>query len=102
MANKIEYIRLLTTEDKIRIHFYKNRGKISKFIVQYYTKVEKRWRTVMRIDNCHGYPHKHTHHLRKKEFVLLLSQDNNTAFTEAQSFIKNNFKKIKENFLFSK
>lgn len=101
MSKKIEYIRLLTPEDKVRINFSKNRGKISKFIVQYYTKVEKRWRTVMRIDNCHGYPHKHTYHLRKKEFVLLLSQDNNTAFTEAQNFIKNNFKKIKENFLFS-
>lgn len=101
MVKRIEYIRLLTFEDKVRIHFSKNRGKISKFIVQYYTKVEKRWRTVMRIDNCHGYPHKHTYHLRKSEFVLLLSQDNNVAFTEAQNFIKNNFKKIKENFLFS-
>lgn len=102
MVKKIEYIRLLTSEDKVRINFSKNRGKISKFIVQYYTKVEKRWRTVMRIDNCHGYPHKHTYHLRKKEFVLLLSQDNNMAFTEAQNFIRTNFKKIKENFLFSK
>ena len=101
MAKEIEYVRLLTPEDKHRIYLSKSRGKISKFVIQYYTKVEKRWRSVMRIDNCHGYPHKHTYHLRKKEFVLLLSQDNNTALTEAQNFVQNNFKKIKENFLFS-
>jgi hypothetical protein len=101
MAKEIEYRRLLTPEDEVRIRFVKNRGRILKFVVQYYTKIKKHWLTVMRIDNCHGYPHKHIYHLHKKEFMLVLPKDNNIAFTEAQNFIKNNFKKIKENFLFS-
>jgi len=102
MVKNVEYLHRLTLEDKVRVRFAKNRGRILKFVVQYYTKIKKRWLTVMRIDNCHSYPHKHTYHLRKKEFVLVLSQDNNIALTEAQNFIKNNFKKIKENFLFSR
>ena len=102
MTKGIEYYRLLTAEDKIRISFSKNRGRILKFVVQYYTKVEKHWRSVVRIDNCHGYPHKHTYHLHGKELVIILSKDENTAFTEAQNFIKNNFKEIKENFLFTR
>ena len=98
----VDYTQVLTEEDKIRISFIQNRGKVFKFIVQYYTLIKNKWRTVMRIDNCHDYPHQHIYHLHGKEFVITLEKDNNLAFTEAHKHIIKEFKKIKENFIFSK
>jgi len=34
---EVDYIQLLTDEDKIRIYFKKKRGKIVRFIVQYFS-----------------------------------------------------------------
>lgn len=99
---EINYTQLLTNEDKVRIYFKKHRGKITKFVVQYFSLINKRWRSIMGIDNCHGYPHKHTYHLQKKEYVVLLAKNNNIAFTEAKHFVLKDFKKVKENFLLTK
>jgi hypothetical protein len=99
---QIEYTQLLTDEDKLRIEFTQDRGKILKFVVQYYSLINSRWRTIMRIDNCHGFPHRHVYHLRKMEFKVVLSKDANTAFTEGKEYILKNFQKIAQNFLFSK
>lgn len=99
---EVDYTQLLTDEDKIRIYFKKRRGKIEKFIVQYFGLINGKWRSIMRIDTCHSYPHQHTYHLHKSEVVLVLSEDNNKAFTVAHNHIVHNFAKIKENFLFAK
>ncbi len=99
---KIDYTQFLTNEDKIRIEFIQNRGKVLKFVVQYYGLINSRWRTIMRIGNHHSYPHKHVYHLRRKEFKIVIDTDDNMAFTEAKIHIIRDFKKIKENFLFSK
>ena len=99
---EIKYIQPITDEDKVKIYFNKRRGKITKFVVQYFGLINGRWCSIMRIDNCHGYPHKHTYHLQKKEYVILLEKDNNAAFTEAKQFVLKEFKKIKDNFLLTK
>lgn len=100
MENK-HYVQALDDKDKVKIIFAQNHGKIIKFVVQYYALVGRRWRTVMRIDNCHGFAHQHVYHLRGKGYKLSLNKDTNIAFTEAQGYIKKNFVKIKENFLFN-
>lgn len=99
---EMNHTYILTDEDKVKVYFKKRRGKIVKFIVQYYSLVNSRWRSIMRIDNCHNYPHRHTYHLHKKEFVIILDIDSNSAFTEAKEYIIENFPKIKSNFMFSK
>lgn len=99
---KVDYIQPLTEEDRVKISFTQDKGRILKFVVQYLALINSRWRTIMRIDNCHGYPHQHVYHLHSKEFVVTLEKDNNLAFTEAQKHIITEFSKIKENFTFSK
>lgn len=99
---KVDYIQSLTEEDRIRISFTQDKGKITRFVVQYLALINSRWRTIMRIDNCHGCPHQHVFHLHSKEFVVTLEKDNNPAFTEAQKHIITEFRKIKENFIFSR
>ena len=96
----IDFPLLLTPEDKVRVAFKQNRGKIEFFIVQYYALVNGRWRTIIRIDTCHGQsPHKHTYHPNRRPYKVHLSGHLNTVFTEADKFVKQNFKKIKENYL---
>ena len=62
----LDYSYPLAPEDKIRICFTKNRGKVEYFIVQYSALIKGKWRSIMRFDTCHGYAHKHTFHLPKK------------------------------------
>lgn len=99
---RANFIYRLTEADKVRIVFTQDRGKILKFVVQYYGLIESRWRTIIRIDNCHGSPHRHVYHLHKKEFKVLLESDSAVAFTESKEYILKNFEEIKENFLFIK
>jgi len=97
-----DYSYLLTEEDKIRISFRKKRGKIEHFRIQYYALINSRWRSIMRFDTCHGYAHKHTFHLKGKEYTMDITgpgDDLNEVFTESGKYIKTNFQKIKDNFL---
>lgn len=94
-----DYVLLLTQEDKIRVAFRQNHGKIEHFIVQYYALMDGRWRTIMRIDTCHSYAHKHTFHANNRQYVVRLPGDLNIVFTESTNFVTKNFEKIKENYL---
>lgn len=81
----VNYLYYLTENDKIRIAFQKRRGKIEYFIVQYYVLINSRWRSIMRYDTCHGYAHKHTFHMNKKEYIIKLTSEGdslNEVFTE--------------------
>lgn len=101
-VKEVDYTQILTDEDRVRIYFKKHHGKIVKFIVQYFSLIKGRWRSVLRIDACHNYPHIHTYHLQKQESVVRLNSNNNIVFTEYKIYIIKNFKKIRENFIFSK
>lgn len=97
-----DYTQLLTDKDKLRIFFVEDRGKIKEFVVEYYSLIYSRWRTIMRIDNRHGFSHRHIYHLHKKEYRVVLNKDSNLAFTESKVYIIKNFEKIKENYIFAK
>jgi hypothetical protein len=94
-----EYTQLLSEEDKIKIKFTTQKGKVVSFVVQYHAKINGRWRSIMRADNCHGSAHQHVYHLHTKEYKVLLAKSNSAAFNEAKRHILKNFFKIKENFL---
>ena len=101
MGASVVYTIALSGEDKLKVEFKKNRGRISVCMVQYYGLIGGRWRTIMGIDTCHGSPHKHTYYLRRRQLNIALGtkEDNNRVLTESLRFVKKNFQKIKENFL---
>lgn len=98
--NKVKYEETLGEFDRLSVEFTKHKGKIVKFVVQYYSLIEGKYRDIMRIDNYHGsYPHIHKYYYKHKQFREQLSIANpNTAFNYAKRFIKNNAVIIKENF----
>ena len=93
------YTQYLTKEDKLNVSFTQNYGKISRFSVNYSSLIKGRWRCIMRVDNCHGNPHRHTYHLHRKEFKVILGSDTNIVFTWAKKYIIKDYQKIKENYL---
>jgi len=97
-----DYFHVLTEEDKIRIVFRENRGKVEHFVVQYLSLINGRWRSIMRLDTCHGYAHKHTFHLHSKEHIINLTKRGevlNQVFKQSTDYTIDNFLKIKHNFL---
>ena len=57
-SNPTTYTLPLSDEDKLYVKFGLHKGKIAEFVLQYYTKTPKGWRTVIRYDTAHGYAHK--------------------------------------------
>ncbi len=53
----------------------------------------------MRIDNAHGYAHKHLYYLQSGQYKVKLEKDNSTVLNDAIKFIKKNYKSIKESYL---
>ena len=103
MIRKVDNTRFLTEDDKLNIKFSRDRGNIVKFVVQYYARIGPKWKTIIRIDNCHGLGHIHKYYLHKKEYWVQLGiDDNNRAFNEAKLLIERDFLKFKENYLISK
>jgi len=98
--NKVRYTETIGEFDRLSIEFTKHKGKILKFVVQFYSLIDGQYRDIMRIDNYHGtYPHIHKYYYKRKQFKEQLSIDNpNEAFNYAKKFIKNNAETIKENF----
>lgn len=104
MRKNINYTRPLSEVDKIKICFSKEKGEITKFVIQYFGKFDRRWKTILRIDTCHNFPHMHTYHLQKREIKVKLGKnsDINQIFTKYKAYIIKNFQKIRENFTFSR
>ncbi|MDO8659387.1 MAG: hypothetical protein Q7K54_02185 [Candidatus Parcubacteria bacterium] len=93
------YTQFLTKEDKLDINFTQNRGRINCFSVNYSSLISGRWRHILRVDNCHGQPHRHTYHLHRKEFRIVLGNNTNVVFTWAKKYVIKDYRKIKENYL---
>ena len=51
------YVQMITDQDRIRVRFKKDRGKINDFVVQYETLVKDQWMPIIRYDTAHGQPH---------------------------------------------
>ena len=99
MQNK-EFIQIVSPEDRLRIRFTKNRGRILQFVVGYEILLKGHWRVVMRYDNCHGSsPHKHTYYLQSKSYKVTLDMSPEDALTESKSSILNNLQSIRANYL---
>ena len=94
-----DYTLPLTDVDWVRIYFSTSNGKLRKFIVQYYSLINGKKRCIIRIDNCHGYPHRHTYYSNKREANVSIGRDAKQAFTEAREYVIIHFQSIKDNYL---
>lgn len=94
------YTNLLTDKDRIKVRQVTSGHDVIDFSVQYEALIESRWRKIARYDSAHGQPHRHVYRPNDKEYKHPMNeQDNNLAFTEAQTVIKRNFMALKERYI---
>lgn len=94
------YLYLLTLHDRKRHEHVSERGNVVRFVVQYETFIEGEWRTVIRYDTVHGFPH--MDRIRPDgtvEKIPLLIKDLGEALTFADQDIDENWERYKEAYL---
>lgn len=58
-----EYLRSIRPgQDRIRYYHLTEGKRVIKFLVQYETFIEGKWREIVRYDSAHGHPHKDVLH----------------------------------------
>ena len=50
------YVQMITGQDRIRVRFRKDRGKITAFVVEYETLLKDEWMAIVRYDTARGQP----------------------------------------------
>ena len=94
MAKETSYEVVLDEEIRLRIHFTRERHKITSFIVQLECFLNDRWYPIIRYDTAHQFAHRDI--LRpdgsQKKQPMPVS-DYNEALTYAQKDIMTNFRR---------
>jgi hypothetical protein len=100
---RTSYDRRLNKHNRIYVQFITHHGKITNFVIQYETFVGSEWKQVIRFDNSHGsVPHRHLFNLRGDDYRIELRGKNEEIFTNSLEYIKYNYQKIRNNFLYKK
>jgi hypothetical protein len=80
-------------EDRLRVYASKQKGKITKSVVQYEALIKTQWRAIVRYDTSHGFSHKDIIHSGGEvDKQPLHFQDFNMAFTFAIQDLKTSWK----------
>lgn len=93
----------LTQEDEIVRKHSVVRGEVVKFSIQYNALIDGRWRGVVRYDNFHGEPHKHTFRYDGSERKSVIFGNNpSILFTKLLNTTKKDSRKIRERYVLTK
>jgi hypothetical protein len=93
------YVQMVTAQDRIRVRFRKERGKITEFVVQYEALVKGQWLAVVRYDTAHGQPHTDVINPGGTQEKRLLHFPNfNDAFSYAEEDIKANWERYRQRY----
>jgi hypothetical protein len=94
------YVYLLTLNDRKRHEHVVDHGRVIRFVVQYETFVEGQWRSVIRYDTAHGFPHIDRIQANGTvEKIALLARDLGEALTFADQDIDEHWEQYKEAYL---
>jgi hypothetical protein len=91
------YVQMTTENDRIRVRFTKERGRISEFVVQYESQASDQWHPVIRYDTAHGSAH--TDVMKPDgttEKRLLHLPNYNDALSYAEEDVKANWERYKD------
>jgi len=94
MAKKTSYEAVLDKEIRLRVHFTRERNRITSFVVQLEHFANDKWHPIIRYDTAHQFAHCDI--LRpdgSKEKQPMPVSDYNEALTYAQKDIMTNFRR---------
>jgi hypothetical protein len=92
------YTLSVTKEDKIFVRLRTEKGKVVEFVVQYYAKTPKGWRTIRRYDTAHHHAHMDIYSFKRKGKVrqVHLEGEYGDILTHAIDEVKLDYQKFKE------
>ncbi len=94
------FIRYLDLDNRVRVSFLIEKGRIKQFIIQYETFLEAQWYPVIRYDTVHGFAHADLFHPDgTAEKVSMQAADYNEAFTMAEEDINRHWERYLEDYL---
>lgn len=94
------YFRPLGLEDRARVFFKLERGKVIHFMVQYETFIEGKWFPIVRYDTAHRFVHvDFLSSTGQKKKIKILINDYGDALTFSIHDIDKNWEKYKQNYL---
>jgi len=99
-----EWEYILSEEDKLLIKWDWQKGKMVNFVVQYMALIDEEWRPIVRYNTKHNVAHKDKFHYSGKKERQEISgnkKDYDSIYKQAQIDIRKNYKKYKENYLFT-
>lgn len=97
---ELNYVVMLTPEDRYRHRHVRLKGLVLHFTIQYETILDGKWLPVVRYDTEHGFAHRDCYDKTgKKQKTPLFTKDYNEALTFAEYDIKSNWKMYKASFL---
>lgn len=86
-------------EDRLRIKFAVNKGKVINIMVQYETMINNVWHEIVRYDCSHGFLHRDVIYPNKKQEKQPLNIENmNDALQYAEQDIKDRWRWYKERY----
>ena len=93
------YVFMLTDEDRKRHEHYKDKGRITRFTVQYETLIDEKWMPVVRYDTAHGFAHKDLLNPDgTQEKIMIGETDWNEVLIMADEDILENWERYKERY----
>ena len=96
----VEYFIRISSNDRYRHLHIKEKGKIVLFRVQYETRIDDAWFTVVRYDTAHGFAHRDLLDIKGNIIKTpLFNQDYNDALTFAENDLKTNWQSYKNRFM---
>jgi hypothetical protein len=97
---EIEFMIMLTPEDRYRHRHARFKGSILSFVIQYETRLADEWLPVVRYDTEHGFAHRDLFDRKGgKKKTPMFTTDYNEALTFAEYDIKSNWKVYKKVFM---
>jgi hypothetical protein len=95
-----QYTLFLTTEDRMFVRCRAKKGKVVEFVVQYYAKTPKGWRTIRRYDTAHNHAHMDIYSFKRRGKVrqVHIEGEYGDILTHSIDEVKLEYKKFKEYF----
>ena len=97
------FVRYLDVDNRVRVSFQVDRGRIKRFVIQYEALLETGWYPIIRYDTAHGFAHADLFHPGSKtEKIPMETADYNEAFTLAQEDINQHWEQYLKSYLTEK
>jgi hypothetical protein len=94
------FVRYLDPDNRVRISFQVDRGKIKRFVAQYESFLDAEWHPIIRYDTAHGFAHADLFRPSgKAEKIPMQTKDFSEAFTLAQEDISRNWELYLKHYL---